>query len=139
MKQVDACSIVTRRLSDETQNHRLCAQDCCQACARLSLGCCNTAAADHRRLCPADSSAAVKQVRTDQPAQRLPTQIEAAPANPRPNIPVGGNGPVYNGNGCPEGTILIMFDMPIYDDEGLFVVGHEPTPMCIDEDTQPAG
>ena len=40
---------------------------------------------------------------------------------------------------CPEGTYLVIWDQPIYDDEGLFIIGYEPTPYCIDEDTEPAG
>ncbi|MEO0536563.1 MAG: hypothetical protein AAF215_22125 [Cyanobacteria bacterium P01_A01_bin.123] len=54
-----------------------------------------------------------------------------------PFLPAGGG--VINGNGCPEGTHLVMFDQPIYDEEGLFVVGYEPVPYCIDDDLEPAG
>ncbi|MEL6139449.1 MAG: hypothetical protein AAFQ61_04090 [Cyanobacteria bacterium J06626_23] len=82
---------------------------------------------------------AVKQVRSQRSTQRPNTQIEPALTTPGPNLPIGSNGPVYGGNGCPEGTILVMFDMPIYDDDGLFVIGFEPIPFCIDEDTEPAG
>ncbi len=40
---------------------------------------------------------------------------------------------------CPEGTIEIWWDMPVYDDEGLFVVDFIPTRTCISERLQPAG
>lgn len=43
------------------------------------------------------------------------------------------------GQPCPEGQILIMWDKPIYDEQGLFVVGHEKVPVCIPENTEPAG
>ncbi len=46
-------------------------------------------------------------------------------------------GTVLKAKDCPEGTYLVMFKMPIYD--GLFVVGHELVPYCIDENTVPAG
>lgn len=51
------------------------------------------------------------------------------------------NEPVFHhGQLCPEGTFPSYFDMPIYDeDEGLFVVGHEPVLFCLDEDLEPAG
>jgi hypothetical protein len=53
------------------------------------------------------------------------------------DFPVGGLN--LNNHSCPEGTVLVMWDMPIYDDEGLFVIGYEPTPFCVDEDLEPAG
>jgi hypothetical protein len=53
------------------------------------------------------------------------------------DFPIGGLN--LNSNGCPEGTVLIMWDMPIYDEDGLFVIGYEPTPFCVDEDLEPAG
>lgn len=86
------------------------------------------------------SPTVAKQVERQTPARRPNPQLEKAPTSPPARTPAGNDdGPVYNGNGCPEGTILVMFDMPIYDDDGLFVVGYEPTPICIDEDTVPAG
>jgi len=40
---------------------------------------------------------------------------------------------------CPEGTILIIFDQPVYDPSGLFVIGSKPVPYCVPEDLEPAG
>ncbi|MGH8611228.1 MAG: hypothetical protein ACREYF_04040 [Gammaproteobacteria bacterium] len=40
---------------------------------------------------------------------------------------------------CPSGTFLSPFDMPIYDDEGLFVVGYQTVWFCLPEDLEPAG
>ncbi|AFY58474.1 hypothetical protein Riv7116_6118 [Rivularia sp. PCC 7116] len=48
-------------------------------------------------------------------------------------------GTVLKAKDCPEGTYLVMFKMPVYDDSGLFVVGHKLVPYCIDENTVPAG
>lgn len=53
------------------------------------------------------------------------------------------------GGGTPEGpdeyifcvapTSPVAFDMPIYDDDGLFVVGYETVWFCIDTTLPPAG
>lgn len=40
---------------------------------------------------------------------------------------------------CPAGTVEIWWDMPVYDEQGLFVVGHTPTRTCIPEGLDPAG
>ncbi|MGI9285927.1 MAG: hypothetical protein ACR2P1_11105, partial [Pseudomonadales bacterium] len=40
---------------------------------------------------------------------------------------------------CPAGTEEIWWDAPVYDDEGLFVVGTIPTRTCIPQDLEPAG
>ena len=40
---------------------------------------------------------------------------------------------------CPDGYELQPFDMPIYDEEGLFVIGHETVWFCIDPTAPPAG
>jgi hypothetical protein len=40
---------------------------------------------------------------------------------------------------CPTGTELIMFEMPVYDSEGLFIIGFELVPFCIPENRYPAG
>lgn len=40
---------------------------------------------------------------------------------------------------CPEGTFLSPFEMPIYDDAGLFVVGYETVWFCLPDDLEPAG
>lgn len=46
---------------------------------------------------------------------------------------------IPNGDGCPAGTQLVLFDQPIYDEEELFVVGYESVPYCIDENFEPEG
>lgn len=40
---------------------------------------------------------------------------------------------------CPAGTVPIWWDMPVYDDDGLFVINHVPTRTCIPENLEPAG
>jgi len=40
---------------------------------------------------------------------------------------------------CPKGTSLSPFEMPIYDDDGLFVVGYQTVWFCIRDDLEPAG
>lgn len=40
---------------------------------------------------------------------------------------------------CPRGTEEIWWDMPVYDEQGLFVVGYQPTRTCIPEDLEPEG
>lgn len=50
--------------------------------------------------------------------------------------------PVYEGYGvtpCPEGTEEVWWDMPIYDEQGLFVIDHVPARVCVPEDLEPAG
>lgn len=50
----------------------------------------------------------------------------------------GGSGPggiVW----CPPGYHLSPFEMPIYDEAGLFVVGYETVWFCIPDDLEPAG
>lgn len=72
---------------------------------------------------------------TERPAAIQIVQPDEDPGS-RPHTPTN---PILHGNGCPEGTQLIIWNQPIYDEEGLFVVDHEPTPYCIDEDFEPAG
>jgi hypothetical protein len=74
--------------------------------------------------------------RADGPVRATPSGAIAArlPA-PAPARPFG----QLLGPSCPEGTILIMWDMPVYDSDGLFVVGHVSVPFCIPEDLEPAG
>lgn len=40
---------------------------------------------------------------------------------------------------CPPGTHLSPFPMPIYDPEGLFVIGFETVWYCLPDDLEPAG
>jgi hypothetical protein len=40
---------------------------------------------------------------------------------------------------CGADEVLTPFEMPIYDDEGWFVVGWETVWYCVDEDLEPAG
>lgn len=40
---------------------------------------------------------------------------------------------------CPVGSALSPFDMPIYDDDGLFVVGFETIWVCLPANLEPAG
>ncbi len=42
-------------------------------------------------------------------------------------------------NPCPSGTVEVWWDMPIYDDNGLFVEDYVPARFCMPIDTQPAG
>jgi len=40
---------------------------------------------------------------------------------------------------CPAGSVLSPFDMPIYDDQGLFVIGLESVWVCVPANLEPAG
>jgi hypothetical protein len=40
---------------------------------------------------------------------------------------------------CPAGTVRVMFDVPVYDEDGLFVVGYDRRPFCVPVDLEPAG
>ncbi len=40
---------------------------------------------------------------------------------------------------CPEGWVLTWYEQPIYDEEGLFVIGWEKVSMCLPEDLEPVG
>lgn len=40
---------------------------------------------------------------------------------------------------CPAGSVLTPFDMPIYDESGLFVVDLETVWVCVPADLEPAG
>ncbi len=55
-----------------------------------------------------------------------------APA-PRPTT-----GPIILIN-CPKGSTPSPFEMPIYDDDGWFVVGYETVWFCIPDDFEPQG
>lgn len=61
--------------------------------------------------------------------------IAARPPSPAPTPP---NGRIL-GPGCPAGTVLIMWEKPIYDADGLFVIDWELVPYCMPEDLEPAG
>ena len=52
------------------------------------------------------------------------------------------DGPSRNLDGlanCPAGYHLSPFEMPVYDENGLFVVGYETVWFCIPDDLEPAG
>ena len=40
---------------------------------------------------------------------------------------------------CPGGTVATAFDQPIYDDDGLFVIGSETVWYCVPADLEPEG
>jgi hypothetical protein len=40
---------------------------------------------------------------------------------------------------CPKGTVSIVHEMPVYDEDGLFVVCYKKVPFCVPEDLEPAG
>lgn len=40
---------------------------------------------------------------------------------------------------CPADTHPVPFDMPVYDEDGLFVVGHYTVWFCIPDDYEPQG
>lgn len=40
---------------------------------------------------------------------------------------------------CPAGSVATPFEMPVYDEAGLFVVCYETVSVCIPEDLEPAG
>lgn len=40
---------------------------------------------------------------------------------------------------CPGGTKLVIFDAPVYDENGLFVVCLEKVPFCIPKELEPEG
>lgn len=63
-----------------------------------------------------------------------PAQLTVADGGRRPGR--GGPGGFID---CPPGHTPQPFDMPVYDDEGLFVVGHETVWFCIPDDLEPAG
>jgi hypothetical protein len=64
------------------------------------------------------------------------TVVTVAPSpTPRPVRPAGGTLIAK----CPEGTVLVVFDQPVYDESGLFVIGTKPVPYCVPEDLEPAG
>ncbi|MGE0545043.1 MAG: hypothetical protein AB7R89_33215 [Dehalococcoidia bacterium] len=61
--------------------------------------------------------------------------VAVRPPSPAPTAPIGR----LLGPGCPAGTVLIMWEKPVYDADGLFVVDWELVPYCIPEDLEPAG
>lgn len=40
---------------------------------------------------------------------------------------------------CPEGQKRIIWEQPIYDENGLFVVGHKKVAICVPKNGTPAG
>lgn len=79
---------------------------------------------------PADALAAPD--RSDPPPQLGLAASDAAPdPSGRPSQVLGAR--------CPEGTFLSPFEKPIYDDDGLFVVGYETVWYCLRDDLEPAG
>jgi hypothetical protein len=71
-------------------------------------------------------------------AGRTSSSGTIATRTPAPT-PAPPSGPVLGGLSCPEGEVLVMFDMPVYDANGLFIVGYVPVPFCVDEDLEPVG
>lgn len=54
----------------------------------------------------------------------------------------GGGPPVIPpiiGARCPSGSHLSAFPMPIYDSDGLFVIGYKTVWYCLPDDLEPAG
>ena len=57
----------------------------------------------------------------------------------RSDVPICPNqGPVIIAR-CPTGTELVVFDKPIYDSEGFFVICYEKAPYCIPTGIGPEG
>lgn len=84
------------------------------------------------------------------------TGQEAGGASPAPSRPAGpdtlggalvrdqshleqcpNQGPVIL-DACPEGKVVVFWDQPVYDDEGLFVICLKRAPFCIDPGAEPA-
>jgi hypothetical protein len=40
---------------------------------------------------------------------------------------------------CPDDLTLVIFDQPVYDNDGLFIVCLKKVPYCIDPNNIPAG
>lgn len=51
----------------------------------------------------------------------------------------GPTGPIDSFINCPPGYHPSPFEMPVYDDDGLFVIGYETVWFCIPDDLEPAG
>ena len=40
---------------------------------------------------------------------------------------------------CAKGTVSVLYDMPVYDEDGLFVVCYKKVPFCIPKNLEPEG
>ncbi|NCJ05858.1 hypothetical protein GS597_04900 [Synechococcales cyanobacterium C] len=60
-------------------------------------------------------------------------QIRRGSTRPRPL------GPSNLTNGCSPDEFMSFWDKPIYDADGLFVVGWEKVSICLPKDLEPAG
>ncbi len=68
----------------------------------------------------------------------LPDGIRATIVrNPR-DVPPCQQGPLIIPP-CPLGTDLVIFDSPVYDDNGLFVICTKKVPYCVPEGLKPEG
>ncbi len=75
------------------------------------------------------AAGAADAVRTDQSSSIVaPTSRQVSPA-----------GDLKGLVDCPDGYHLVPFQMPIYDSDGLFVVGWETKWYCVPDDLEPAG
>ncbi|MDG2989730.1 hypothetical protein L3556_02090 [Candidatus Synechococcus calcipolaris G9] len=59
--------------------------------------------------------------------------------NQSPTRPAGIGGPTGFRDRCPEGQQPSSWQKPIYDDDGIFVVGYETVATCVPEGLRPAG
>lgn len=115
---VSACATSGTAQSDYYDDWWICVDDCGED------------AADCVDACTDDFNASHDSPGKDTPPFRL--QRRSGGDGP-PGIP-----PIIV-NRCPPGTVLTPFPMPIYDDDGLFVIGHETVWYCLPEDLEPAG
>jgi hypothetical protein len=98
-------------------------------------------------LSPAAARAADDRLRTPQSARQvLAAEVNEGGSEGRMGMTVAVTGPqTYSVGGlkglvnCPEGSHLSAFEKPIYDEDGLFVIGYETVWFCIPDDLEPAG
>lgn len=103
----------------------LCVDNCCETCADCVDSCTDDFNSSHStegKDVPASSFAVKKRSRTSL-RKSFSTKLTLI-------------GDFIN---CPPGTVPTAFPMPIYDEEGLFVIGYETVWFCIDEDLEPQG
>ena len=71
-------------------------------------------------------------------AQHQSSRFQSRPSKTEPQRRPAGGSQSFVQN-CPEGQKIVMWKKPIYDEQGLFIVGHKEVPVCVPIDAKPAG
>ena len=139
---VASCIIISPAKAGDYDDWWLCANNCAEEDAACIDACTDEYNSTHYNPYPADLCI---QVLTDNGFLTTKQGLEKASRDKGLKIRHDTKGgPICEGElglvpRCPAGSVASTFEMPIYDESGLFVVCYEKVWICIPEGLEPAG